>query len=173
MAKCTKPATGRQYDLRYVSQLSPEELRARLEEQTLPYDPWGLRKKSLVLRHLEGGDFNLISPGGHHHVKSFGIALVHLEPRPSCRDTVLYVTWEKNLKEKRRPRDLLLIPLLLGILTAPHWLFGTGLRDSIQSYLGSAIVTLAIALFVHLISPDNRAEERKKLQTFIEQTLLE
>ena len=173
MGRRTEPAVGQQYDLRYLSQLTPEEIRARLEEGTVPYHPRKARKSPLLLHPQENGDFYLISSGYHYYAQTYGIALLHPVPRPGSGDTVIYGTWEKRIKEKRKPENFLIILLLLGALVVLHQLFALDVRDTIREYLIGTAVAIAISLIVHFTAPKHQQEEQRNLRNFIETNLLE
>ncbi|MBP1758892.1 MAG: hypothetical protein H6Q61_1141 [Firmicutes bacterium] len=173
MRYLTEPVQERQYDLRYVSRLTPEEIRRRLAEKTVPFKPHKANSNPLLLQHKENGDFYLISSGYHHYIETFGIAHMHLEPRPGSGDTVIYGEWKEKMQEKQRMRDLVIVFLLLFAFALLHPLLSLDIYDTGRNALLSAAVSIVIALIVRSTAPKYRIEEKAKLQAFIEANLLD
>ncbi len=98
MRKSPAPAKmAQEYDLRYVSRLTPEEIRARLAEKTVPYHPRKASANPLLLHPQQNGDFYLVSTGHHYLVEACGIALLHLDTQLDSGDTVIEGVWQKRL----------------------------------------------------------------------------
>jgi len=171
--RLTEPAQEGQYDLRYVSRLTPEEIRARLAEKTVPYHPRKANCNPLLLHPQENGDFYLISSGYHYFIDTFGIALVHLEPRPGSGDTIINGTWEKKVITKLPMWDVLVLTLLVALLVLVQIIFPMDIHALIRGGLSGIAGTLIAKLIAHFTAPKYRIEEKAKLQAFIEANLLD
>lgn len=173
MKQRIEPAAERPYDLRYVSRLTPEEIRARLEEQTKPYRPQITHKAPLLLFPWENGDRYLISTGYHRYPLAFGIALLHLEPRPGAGDTVIYGAWKKKVPVKRRVWDFVIPILCLAALIVLHQVWDVNPFETIRNWLIATAAGIIISVIIRFTSPKYRVEERQKLRDFIETNLLD
>ncbi len=168
-----EPATGQDYDLRYVSRLTPEEIRARLATQTEPYHPRKSNSNPLLLHPQDNGTFYLVSTGYHYLIDTFGIALMHLELRPGSGDTVIKGSWEKNVPMKLPLWNALVLPLLVALLVLVQIRFPMDIHSLIRGSLSGLAGVLIVRVTARFTAPKYRVEEQKKLQTFIESTLLE
>ena len=173
MRQLNEPEQEREYDLRYLSPLTPKEIRARLAEKTVPYHPRKAPSNPLLLHPQENGGFYLVSTGHHYFIDTFGIALLHLEPQSDTGDTVIKGNWQKEVPMKRPLRDVLILALLVALLVLVQIIFPMDIHALIRGGLGGIAGSLSTKVIVHFTAPKYRVVEQKKLQTFIETNLLD
>jgi hypothetical protein len=169
----TEPAAEQQYDLHYVSQLTPEEIRVRVIEKTVPYHPRKVRKSPWLLHHQEDGDFYFVSTGHHYFFTACGIALLHLEPLPDSGNTVIVGLWKKKVPMKLSAWNILPLILLATLLALLQFIFPLNVHDTILVYLSSIAGGLSVTAITHFNSPPYQQQEQRNLRNFIEENLLE
>lgn len=169
----TEPTPGQDHDLCYISRLAPEGIRARLAEQTKPYQPNLTQVRPLLLKELDNGDFYLVSTGYHYFMEACGIALLHLAQGQGGGETVIEGDWKKKVPFKPRTRDVLILILGMALLVLLQFISPMDIHGYLRGILCGFAGGLGAKIIVHFTAPKYRVEEQKKLQTFIEQNLLD